>query len=42
MATTPRELIQEAMRIYPKQRATLIRLLVDSLDTKSEQGAEET
>lgn len=36
-----RELFEEAMRLDPKERATLMRLLVDSLDAESEEGAEE-
>jgi putative addiction module component (TIGR02574 family) len=41
MAKSARELFEEAMRLDPKERATLMRLLVDSLDAKSEEGAEE-
>ena len=41
MAKSARELFEEAMRLDPRERATLIRLLVDSLDAESEEGAEE-
>ena len=40
MAKSARELFEEAMRLDPKERATLMRLLVDSLDAESEEGAE--
>ena len=40
MAKSARELYEEAMRLDPKERATLMRLLVDSLDAESEEGAE--
>ncbi len=41
MAKSARELFEEAMRLDPKERAALMRLLVDSLDAGSEEGAEE-
>jgi putative addiction module component (TIGR02574 family) len=41
MAKSARELFEEAMRLDPKERAALMRLLIDSLDTESEEGAEE-
>lgn len=41
MAKSARELFEEAMRLDPRERATLMRLLVDSLDAESEEGAEE-
>jgi putative addiction module component (TIGR02574 family) len=41
MTKSARELFEEAMRLDPKERATLMRLLVDSLDAESEEGAEE-
>jgi putative addiction module component (TIGR02574 family) len=41
MAKSARELFEEAMRLDPKERATLMRLLVDSIDAESEEGAEE-
>jgi putative addiction module component (TIGR02574 family) len=40
MAKSARELFEEAMRLDPKERATLMRLLVDSLDGETEEGAE--
>lgn len=40
MAKSARELFEEAMGLDPKERATLMRLLVDSLDADSEEGAE--
>jgi putative addiction module component (TIGR02574 family) len=42
MAKSAGELLEEAMRLDPKERATLMRLLVDRLDAESEEGAEET
>jgi len=41
MAKSARELFEEAMRLDPKERATLMRLLVDTLDAESEEGADE-
>ena len=41
MAKSARELFEEAMRLDPKERATLMRLLVDNLDAEPEEGAEE-
>ena len=41
MARSARELYDEAMRLDPKERATLMRLLVDTLDTEAEEGAED-
>lgn len=41
MGKSARELFEEAMRLDPGERATLMRLLVDSLDAESEEGAEE-
>ena len=40
MAKSAPELFEEAMRLDPKERARLMRLLVDSLDAESEEGAE--
>jgi putative addiction module component (TIGR02574 family) len=40
MARSARELFEEAMRLDPEERATLMRLLVDTLDAESEEGAE--
>lgn len=41
MAKSARELFEEAMRLDLEERATLMRLLVDTLDAESEEGAEE-
>jgi putative addiction module component (TIGR02574 family) len=41
MARSARELFEAAMKLDPKERATLMRLLIDTLDAKSEEGAEE-
>jgi putative addiction module component (TIGR02574 family) len=41
MARSARELFEEAMRLDPKERAILMRLLIDTLDAESEQGVEE-
>jgi putative addiction module component (TIGR02574 family) len=39
MARSARELFEEAMRLDPEERATLMRLLIESLDAESEEGA---
>jgi len=41
MARSARELFEEAMRLDPEERATLMRLLIDTLDAESEAGAED-
>lgn len=41
MARSAQDLFEEAMRLDPKERATLLRLLIDTLDGESEQGSEE-
>jgi len=41
MARSARELFEEAMRLAPEERATLMRLLIDTLDAESEEGVEE-
>ena len=41
MATSAQKLFEEAMRLDPKERATLVRLLIDALDAKSDEGAED-
>ena len=41
MARSARELFEEAMRLGPEERATLVRLLIDALDARSEEGAED-
>ena len=41
MARSARELFEEAMRLDPGERATLMRLLIDTLDAESEEGADD-
>jgi len=41
MARSARELFEEAMRLDAKERAALMRLLIDTLDGESEEGAED-
>jgi putative addiction module component (TIGR02574 family) len=41
MARSAQDLFEEAMRLDPKERATLLRLLIDTLDAESEEGSEE-
>ena len=41
MARSARELFEEAMRLDPEERATLMRLLIESLDAESEVGVED-
>jgi putative addiction module component (TIGR02574 family) len=41
MARSARELFEEAMRLGPEERATLMRLLIDTLDVETDEGAEE-
>jgi putative addiction module component (TIGR02574 family) len=41
MARSARELFDEAMRLDPKERATLMRLLIDTLDADADEGAED-
>jgi len=41
MAKSARELFEEAMRLDPQERATLMRLLIDTFDGESEEGADE-
>ena len=41
MARSARELFEEAMRLDPEARATLMRLLIDTLDAASEEGVED-
>jgi putative addiction module component (TIGR02574 family) len=41
MARSARELFEEAMRLAPEERAMLMRLLIDSLDAESDEGAED-
>ena len=41
MTRSARELFEEAMRLDPEERATLMRLLVDTLDAESDEGVED-
>ena len=41
MARPARELFEEAMRLDPEERATLMRLLIENLDAESEEGVED-
>jgi putative addiction module component (TIGR02574 family) len=41
MARSARELFEEAMRLTPEERATLMRLLIEALDAEAEQGVED-
>ena len=41
MARSARKLFEEAMQLDPKERAALMRLLIDTLDAESEEGSEE-
>ena len=41
MARSARELFEEAMRLDPEERATLMRLLIETLDAASDEGVED-
>ncbi len=41
MARSARELFEEAMGLDPEERATLMRLLIETLDAESEEGVED-
>ena len=41
MARSARELFEEAMRLDPEERATLMRLLIETLDAESEEGVDD-
>ena len=41
MARSARELVEEAMRLDSPEGATLMRLLVESLDAESDEGVED-
>ena len=41
MARSARDLFDEAMRLEPQERATLIRLLIEALDADTEEGVED-
>jgi putative addiction module component (TIGR02574 family) len=41
MARSARELFNEAMKLAPEERATLMRLLIDALDAGAEEGVDD-
>ena len=41
MARSARELFDEAMRLEPQERATLMRLLIEAMDADTEEGVED-
>jgi putative addiction module component (TIGR02574 family) len=41
MARSARELFEEAMRLDPEERATLVRLLIEAFDAEVEEGVED-
>ena len=41
MARSARELFDEAMRLEPQERATLMRLLIEALDVDTGEGVED-
>jgi putative addiction module component (TIGR02574 family) len=41
MARSAQELFDEAMRLDPEERATLMRLLIETLDAESDEGVED-
>jgi putative addiction module component (TIGR02574 family) len=41
MAKSAREVFEEAMRLDPEERGTLMRLLIENLDAESEEGVED-
>jgi putative addiction module component (TIGR02574 family) len=41
MARSARDLFDEAMRLDPQERATLLRLLIEALDAETDDGVEE-
>jgi len=41
MARTARKLFDEAMRLDPQERATLMRLLIEALDDETDEGVED-
>jgi putative addiction module component (TIGR02574 family) len=40
MARSARELFEEAMKLDPQERATLVRLLIEALDAEIEEGVD--
>jgi len=41
MARSAREPFEEAMRLDPEERATLMRLLIETLEAESEEGVDD-
>jgi len=41
MARSARDLFDEAMRLEPQERATLMRLLIEALDADTDEGVED-
>ena len=41
MAKSARQLFEEAMKLDPEERATLMRLLIESVDAETEGGVED-
>ena len=41
MAKSARELFEEAMKLDPEERATLMRLLIESVDAEAKDGVED-
>ena len=41
MAKSARDLFDEAMRLEPQERSTLMRLLIEALDADTEEGVED-
>ena len=41
MARSARDLFDEAMRLDPEERATLLRLLIEALDAETDDGVED-
>ena len=41
MARSARDLFEDAMRLDPEERATLMRLLIEGLDAESEEGVDD-
>ena len=41
MARSARDLFDEAMRLEPQERSTLMRLLIEALDADTEEGVED-
>jgi len=41
MAKSARQVFEEAMKLDPEERATLMRLLIESVDAEAEDGGED-